>query len=110
MGKGLETSKACQVIDGTSARDRIQELKPVGVQTEGMFEAQTPEIAYGDELLPIHPHALDLIPNKNAFKVVLTAQTVTLCCLGNLHKSLSAPQKTKSSANAIISRIIVRWH
>ena len=34
------------------------------------FRTPIPEITYGDELVPVHPDALDMLPNDDGYKLI----------------------------------------
>ena len=74
-------------------------------QTDEFFRTPIPEITYGDELVPVHPDALDMLPNDDAYKLIRKKNgRILLRRIVQLRKTATNADKVKS----LVTREIIR--
>ena len=74
-------------------------------QTDEFFRTPIPEITYGDELVPVHPDALDMLPNDDAYELIRKKNgQILLHRIVQLRKTATNADKVKS----LVTREIIR--
>ena len=74
-------------------------------QTDEFFRTPIPEITYGDELVPVHPDALDMLPNDDAYELIRKKNgRILLRRIVQLRKTATNADKVKS----LVTREIIR--